>query len=154
MAIADAARYVGCSAYTIRREARRNPEFNEQLRKSNLAAELAPLNALRHLAMKYWRGAAWLLERTNPDRYGKLAPRTIKLTQLKSFGEEIGQILAEEVGQQDPAVERRIIRRIDKMMRDLDREVLATNVDPFPLPPRRKKRHRTGNEMGSGPLGA
>src|SRR2546427_717901 len=45
--ITGAARYVSCAPSTIRREARRNPEFNEKLRRAILAAQLAPLNALR-----------------------------------------------------------------------------------------------------------
>jgi transposase-like protein len=38
-AIADAARYVGCAASTIHREAMRNPEFREHLRRANLTNE-------------------------------------------------------------------------------------------------------------------
>jgi hypothetical protein len=65
-----AADYVGCSPSTIRREALRNPEFHEQVRSADLSCQLSPLQAIRKAAATNWRAAAWLLERTNPARYG------------------------------------------------------------------------------------
>jgi hypothetical protein len=65
-----AAEYVGCSPSTIRREALRNPEFHEQVRSADLSCQLSPLQAIRKAAATNWRAAAWLLERTNPQRYG------------------------------------------------------------------------------------
>ena len=63
-----AARHVGCSVRTIRREALRNPAFGEKLRRAELAAQLQPISAVRSAASKNWRAAAWLLERTQPRR--------------------------------------------------------------------------------------
>jgi hypothetical protein len=65
-----AADYVGCSPSTIRREALRNPEFHEQVRNADLRCQLTPLQAIMKAAATNWRAAAWLLERTNPQRYG------------------------------------------------------------------------------------
>ena len=50
--LADAARYVGSTVSTIRREANRNPEFAKKLRHAERISELAPLNAVRHAAKK------------------------------------------------------------------------------------------------------
>ncbi len=70
------ARYVCCSTITIRREARRNPQFHELLRQASVSAQLSPIQTMREAAAQSWRAAAWLLERTDPHRYGKRAPHT------------------------------------------------------------------------------
>ena len=71
-----AARYVCCSTITIRREARRNAQFHELLRQASVSAQLSPVQTMREAAAQNWRAAAWLLERTEPHRYGKRAPHT------------------------------------------------------------------------------
>src|SRR5437879_4909219 len=43
----EAAKYVRCSTNTIRREAERNPDFNDQLRRSEMYAQLSPLRAMQ-----------------------------------------------------------------------------------------------------------
>jgi len=43
----DAARYVRCDLATIRREAKRNPDFHDQLRRSEAYAQLSPLRAMQ-----------------------------------------------------------------------------------------------------------
>ena len=79
-----AARYVGCDPSTIRREARRNQDFAQQLRHAQRDCELVPLNAMHKAANRYWRAAAWLLERTHAQPFGKIDPQTIKLVQLQN----------------------------------------------------------------------
>src|SRR4051794_11933471 len=44
----EAARYVRCNINTIHREAERNPDFDEQLRRSETYAQLSPLRAMQH----------------------------------------------------------------------------------------------------------
>jgi hypothetical protein len=128
--IERAARYVGCAANTVRREAQRNPEFNERLRRATLAAELGPLDALRQAANKHWRAAAWLLERTDVQRYGKQNVRFVKPEQLEAFSAKLGRVLLDET--KDAKSYRRIMRRLRKFIAHSDREVHATEVDPFP----------------------
>src|SRR3954462_10335499 len=123
-----AARYVGCAASTIRREARRNPDFNKQLRRAHLAAELGPLNAMRNAAHTHWRAAAWLLERTNAQRFAKQNVRHIKPEHLQQFTEIIGNLLKEEIG--DRNTRRRILRRLDKLANQADANILAAELDP------------------------
>jgi hypothetical protein len=67
----DAARYIGCSVSTIRRTLARDREFREQLRASELNAQIEPLRAMRKAASTHWRAAAWMLERTNPRRFAR-----------------------------------------------------------------------------------
>jgi IS30 family transposase len=125
-----AARYVGCAASTIRREARRNPDFNEQLRRAHLAAELGPLNAMRNAANTHWRAAAWLLERTNAQRFAKQNARHIKPEHLQQFTEMIGNLVQEEVA--DPNARRRISRRLNKIIKQSEAASLAAELDPCP----------------------
>jgi IS30 family transposase len=135
-----AARYVGCAASTIRREARRNPDFNEQLRRAHLSAELGPLNALRNAAHTHWRAAAWLLERTNAQRFAKQNVRHIKPEHLQQFTEIIGNLVQEEVA--DRNTRRRIRRRLDKLIKQADADLLAAELDPYP---------RRGKPRGTNP---
>lgn len=93
-----AAHYVGCSSRTIRREALRNEDFDEELRRAELSAQLNPLKALQNASSTHWRAAAWLLERTCPERFAK--PDPIRLDR-----EEVNDIIAalfEEINQAIP----------------------------------------------------
>lgn len=56
-----AAKYVGCSPATIRREAARNPKFGKKLRETKGSVELSLVKNIRKAANKeqYWRAAAW-----------------------------------------------------------------------------------------------
>ncbi|HZZ27166.1 MAG TPA: hypothetical protein VFE46_04090 [Pirellulales bacterium] len=79
-----AAHYVGCSARTIRNVAKRDPQFAERLLKTELSPEIAFLRNISNAAMegKYWRAAAWALERMFPERYERRRPDTIPMAQL------------------------------------------------------------------------
>src|SRR4051794_21125414 len=136
--IIGAARYVGCAASTIRREARRNRGFNEKLRRAHLAAELTPLNALRQAAQRYWRAAAWLLERADAQRYGKQDVRFVKPDQLEEFTDALSQIIDREV--HDAETSRRILQGFEETIKQSERETLA-ELEPL-LPTNVKKRKR------------
>ncbi|MCI0333781.1 MAG: helix-turn-helix domain-containing protein [Planctomycetes bacterium] len=136
--IEGAARYVGCAASTIRREALRNPQFSEQLRRADVGAELGPLQAIRRAAERYWRAGAWFLERTNPQRFAKQNVLLLKPEQLKHSFQLFTNILLDEA--RDPELRRRLLRRLNRLSRDLQRETLATRYDPFPRPRRARKR--------------
>jgi hypothetical protein len=72
--VATAARLVGCDVRTIRRHACRDESFGRRLRTAEVSARNDPLKMMRRAAHGSWRAAAWLLERTDPERYGKLPP--------------------------------------------------------------------------------
>src|SRR5688572_5706903 len=67
----EAARYVGCSPKTIRRESDRDASFRNELGDAELAAQSEPLRIMRQAASTHWRAAAWLLERTDPERFAR-----------------------------------------------------------------------------------
>ncbi|MEX2307207.1 MAG: helix-turn-helix domain-containing protein [Pirellulales bacterium] len=124
-----AAKYVGCVASTIRREAKRNPQFCDDLRRASLNAELSPLQYLREAAKKYWRAAAWLLEHTNPQRYGK---QNVRLLKPEEFGQYVGMmadIVSEEA--RDPDTIRRIVGRLHELQKVVERESWA-KLSPIP----------------------
>jgi hypothetical protein len=66
ISLRSAARMVGCHPKTIRREARRNPDFGNELRKSQSQAQVGPIKTMREAAATNWRAAAWWLERLDP----------------------------------------------------------------------------------------
>lgn len=79
-----AAKFVGCSASTITRTAQRDPEFAQQMATAEQSTDIEALHLLRIASRKdrYWRAAAWLLERRNPDDFGRQQANTITRDQL------------------------------------------------------------------------
>ncbi|MDZ4658827.1 MAG: hypothetical protein SH868_14725 [Bythopirellula sp.] len=80
-----AAKYVGCTVKTIRREASRDQEFSQQLREAEMKAKMKPLRAIRYKAHTHWRAAAWLLERTEPERFGKPDHKLLKPVEVDNL---------------------------------------------------------------------
>jgi len=83
-----AAEHVGCDPSTITRTAQRDETFRQQLAAAQSDADIDALRLIRRTAdqEKYWRAAAWILERRNPDEYGRRAPNSFS-------GEEVMRIL-------------------------------------------------------------
>jgi hypothetical protein len=134
--IERAARYVDCAASTIRRECRRNPEFDRDLRRACFSAELSPLQAVREAARKYWRAGAWLLERLDPQRFGKQNPRHVTPEQLQAFSSIITEIVSREVA--NPQERQRIYDKICELQKSTERLMLTVRDTP----PRRRSRRR------------
>lgn len=93
-----ASRYVGVSARTIRREALRDEDFHDQLRRAELSSQLNPLKALQNATGTHWRAAAWLLERTCPERFAKPDLKRLDPADIQ----EIFAALFEEINQAIP----------------------------------------------------
>ncbi len=118
-----AARYVGCSQRTIRREAERDPKFAERLAQATCNAELGLVKNIRNAAKKeqYWRAAAWALERGFPEKYARRGPDVITADQL-------GQILsqfAERITKLLPAGEysKRIVKDAEMLARSFGQSI-------------------------------
>lgn len=74
--LTDVARVLGYNVKTIRRHLQRDECFRREFRAAQLAARTDPLKTLRRKAGRYWRAAAWLLERTSPESFAKRPPRS------------------------------------------------------------------------------
>ena len=107
--ISDAARYVGCSASTIQREALRNPDFKKQLRGAEVHSQLQSLQAMRKAANSHWRAAAWMLERSNPRRFSRPHFKTYRAEDLRDAIEHIIETAVEAI--EDADLRDRICRR-------------------------------------------
>jgi hypothetical protein len=94
-----AARYVGCAPSTITRTAARDPEFARQLAVAEQTAEVDSLRAIRVAAHKdrYWRAAAWLLERKNPDDFAPRPPKAFTADQVVQMLTHIVELLRQDV---------------------------------------------------------
>ena len=112
-----AARYVGCSPATIRREAIRDAEFAQQLRRAETMVEVSQLRAIHGASEKNWRAGAWLLERMLPDRFMPRSPETLTAEQMAEIVGQFARMVAEEVP--DAAQRRAILTRLREIHRTL-----------------------------------
>jgi len=114
-----AATYVGCSPATIRNTAQRDPQFAEQLRQADHHAELGYLRTIQKAGsdVRYWRAAAWALERKNPEDYAPPHPDVVTLDQIAQLMIDFAQLLHEEI----PVARYRqnALKRLDEAQRRL-----------------------------------
>jgi hypothetical protein len=110
-----AARYVGCAVSTIQNTADRDPKFAEQLRKNEHASEIGYLENIRSAARneRYWRAAAWALERIDPEQYGRRSPEVITIDQIRRLLAQFAEIIVEEVPV--PEYRKNILKRLDAL---------------------------------------
>jgi hypothetical protein len=112
-----AARYVGCSPKTIRETARRDKAFATELRKADQVAEINYLRNIQAAAKqeRYWRAAAWALERCHPEQYAPRRADSVPLDEVRELLDGLVQIICEEIA----AAKRRkpIVRRFDALLR-------------------------------------
>jgi len=114
-----AAAFVGCAPGTVRNTADRDEDFAKQLREAENKHEFNYLKSIRKAATqeKYWRAAAWVLERKYPDQYGRRGPEVITLSQIKDLLARFAEIIAEEVPTDEHR--RNILRRLEALSNDL-----------------------------------
>jgi hypothetical protein len=106
----EAARYVGCSVNTIRREIVQNEEFKKKIRGSELSAQLESLRAMRKASATHWRAAAWMLERTNPRRFAKTTLKSLRAEDLFSVLNDVVEVAVDEI--KDAPTRHRVCRRL------------------------------------------
>ena len=73
-----AAQQVGCCHRTIARAAARDPDFAHDLARAEADADEKCLQLISRATdqEKYWRAAAWVLERRNPEEFAARRPHT------------------------------------------------------------------------------
>ncbi len=124
-----AARYVGCAASTITRTAARDPAFAEQIAAAEQNAEVEALRYIRTAARKdrYWRAAAWLLERKNPDDFARRPANIITQDHLAQISTQIVGILYQELPEGDWD---RALTKIEEVIEFHRHEEIARNCRP------------------------
>ncbi len=114
-----AARHVGCSPSTITRTAARNSTFADQLAKAETNLERDLLDSIQNAARtdRYWRAAAWLLERKNPKDYTKRPDRLYTPEQVTQLLVATFDSLREEI---PPTQRDNAIQKLDTLLLELD----------------------------------
>jgi hypothetical protein len=71
---------------------------------------MEPVKAMRQAMHTHWRAAAWMLERTQPQRYGRNQKNSMGKRELRALANDLVNIVREEVF--DPFVSERIEKRV------------------------------------------
>jgi hypothetical protein len=124
-----AARYVGCHPSTIRNTAKRDPDFAAALEQSESQHEIRHLARINAAAQegRYWRAAAWALERTYPDRYARRRPYTITVDQMSQALAQFAGAILEELD--DQQLQQRVFARLSELTAELQ-ALAAKGVRP------------------------
>jgi hypothetical protein len=117
---AVAARYVGCHPGTIRNTALREEEFALQLEQAESRHEILHLSHINSAAKegRYWRAAAWALERKYPDRYGQRHPDVITIEQISQVLAQFADVIFEEI--EEPEYRQRVLARLTDLTAGLN----------------------------------
>ncbi len=114
-----AARLVGCSPSTITRTAARDPQFADELARAEEALEIEALRSIRSAARqeRYWRAAAWLLERRNPEDF---APRRARTYSAQQVVQMFAQALAALGGDLPDQSRLRAVEKLDTLLGEFE----------------------------------
>ena len=102
-----AAEYVGVSPGVIRYALRHNPEFAQEVKRAQVTSEVVPLANVHKAGASRWQAAAWFLERTQPERYGRRKPNVVTHEAAWNLVHKGVDYVLEEF-KQHPAIGRRV----------------------------------------------
>ncbi len=124
-----AAGYVGCAVSTIQNTADRDPQFAQNLGQAEHQAEIAYLKSIQKAAKKeqYWRAAAWVLERKNPDDFARRGPNVFTPDQITLILAKFAEIVVNEVPV--AAYRKNVLKKLDALIVDLRRSVPKEPAD-------------------------
>jgi hypothetical protein len=102
----EAAGFVQCAHTTIGRSAARDLEFANKLSQAEATSHVQAVSAIRGAMRdpKYWKAAAWMLERRSPEEYARRDPNSFTADQVMSllarlYSETLPLLPAESTGQ-------------------------------------------------------
>jgi hypothetical protein len=100
---------------TISRTALRDPEFEQQVSQAESMLEIKHLRNIDAAAKdaRYWRAAAWALERKFPDRWGQRRAHALSSEQVGQALEQFAQLVIDEVKEANTRA--RILKRLDEL---------------------------------------
>ncbi|MDO4424837.1 MAG: hypothetical protein Q4D17_03625 [Planctomycetia bacterium] len=115
-----AARYAGCAPSAISKIAAKDPDFACDLRHAEQQAEISSMKSINAAARqeRYWKAAAWILERRNPEEYRLRSPGTFNEREFKFIITQLSEMIVEEV--KSPAHRKRLLARIDEFLKNIE----------------------------------
>ena len=123
-----AARFVGCAPSTITRTAARDPEFAAQLARAEQMPQIDLVRLMRIAARKerYWRAAAWLLERFNPEDFMLRPASVYTAEQVRQMVAQITEILSDGLPAENC---RRALEKLEAMLHEVKEAARPILVD-------------------------
>lgn len=113
-----AARYVGCAPASIQATAKADAKFQEQLCQAEKNAEIEFMKCVHSAAQqeRYWKAATWMLERLNPEDFGRKMPDSLPPAEIAKIITRLAEIIVEEV--KNPDVRKKILARVEETIRN------------------------------------
>ena len=122
-----AAEHIGCLPDDITDATKEDPRFRDQIASARSDADIDALKLLRRTASqeKNWRVAAWILERRNPEEYGRRSPNSFT-------GEQVMEILGRVLDTVMPSVPRAEVAEVMFEVEEELADVVAKARLPLP----------------------
>jgi hypothetical protein len=145
-----AAKQVGCDHATISRTAERDPAFAAQLEEALSGADMKSLRLIDRATdqEKYWRAAAWILERRNPEEYGRRPTDAFTAEQVSEIVSGFHRAVVKAVPGE---FREKVMEAFDETMSELARRVrrpyLKVKVHEAPLPDGERAGLRTAADI-------
>ncbi|MDO4549662.1 MAG: hypothetical protein Q4C96_00245 [Planctomycetia bacterium] len=113
-----AARYVGCSPISIQVTANKDPKFKEALAQAENNAEIESMRCIHNAAQqeRYWKAATWMLERLNPEDFGKKMPDSLPPAEIAKIITRLAEIIVEEV--KIPSIRKKILQKVETLIKN------------------------------------
>lgn len=115
--LTTAAKYVGCSMFTLRKTRKRDADFAAALLRADAHGELALVRRIYDAAAERngWRAAAWLLSRRYPDRYAARSAEAATPRQVDRTMHFFAKCVIEEIA--SPVDRKRVKQRLKKFQK-------------------------------------
>ena len=100
-------------------------QFAQNLGQAEHQAEIAYLKSIQKAAKKeqYWRAAAWVLERKNPDDFARRGPNVFTPDQITLILAKFAEIVVNEVPV--AAYRKNVLKKLDALIVDLELKLIA-----------------------------
>ena len=116
----SACKYANITVFDLESAMKSDIDFFRAVRRAEEEAEIFYLQRIRTAASQKdqnWRAAAWWLERSRPDRYGRTKPDAITEEQLQTFLMQVLDIIAASV--QDADLSASILDKISGVLQSV-----------------------------------